>query len=48
MSLSVQFLSLLAMIGTGIAAGAFMDMIGTGTAYAGKKSLVRKVHRSLK
>lgn len=42
MSLSVQFLSLLAMIGTGVAAGAFMDMIGTGTAYAGKKSLVRK------
>ncbi|MCG7337456.1 hypothetical protein MHZ95_19545 [Sporosarcina sp. ACRSM] len=42
MSLSVQFLSLLAMIGTGIAAGAFMDMIGTGTAYAGKKSFIRK------
>lgn len=42
MSLSVQFLSLLAMIGTGIAGGAFMDMVGTGTAYAGKKSLIRK------
>ena len=42
MSLSVQFLSLLAMIGTGIVAGAFMDMIGTGTAYAGKKSIIRK------
>ncbi|MFC5590888.1 spore cortex biosynthesis protein YabQ [Sporosarcina soli] len=42
MSLSVQFLSLLAMIGTGIVAGAFMDMIGTGTAYAGKKSFIRK------
>lgn len=42
MSLSVQFLSLLAMIGTGVGAGAFMDMIGTGTAHAGKKSLIRK------
>lgn len=42
MSLSVQFLSLLAMIGTGIIAGAFMDMIGTGTAHAGKKSVFRK------
>ncbi|MEK5067623.1 spore cortex biosynthesis protein YabQ [Sporosarcina sp. FSL K6-1508] len=42
MSLSVQFLSLLAMIGTGIVAGAFMDMIGTGTAQAGKKSIIRK------
>ena len=42
MSLSVQFLSLLAMIGTGVVAGAFMDMIGTGTAHAGKKSLIRK------
>ena len=42
MSLSVQFLSLLAMIGTGIVAGAFMDMIGTGTAHAGKKSIIRK------
>ena len=42
MSLSVQFLSLLAMIGTGIVAGAFMDMIGTGTAHVGKKSFIRK------
>jgi hypothetical protein len=42
MSLSVQFLSLLAMIGTGIVAGAFMDMIGTSTAHAGKKSIIRK------
>ena len=42
MSLSVQFLSLLAMIGTGIVAGAFMDMIGIGTAHAGKKSFIRK------
>jgi hypothetical protein len=42
MSLSVQFLSLLAMIGTGVVAGAFMDMIGTGTAHAGKKSFIRK------
>lgn len=42
MSLSVQFLSLLAMIGTGVVAGAFMDMIGTSTAHAGKKSIIRK------
>lgn len=42
MSLSVQFLSLLAMIGTGVVAGAFMDMIGTGTTHAGKKSFIRK------
>lgn len=42
MTLSVQFLSLLAMIGTGIAAGAFIDMIGTGTAHAGKKSIIRR------
>ncbi len=42
MSLSVQFLSLLAMIGTGIVAGAFMDLIGTGTAHAGKKSVIQK------
>lgn len=42
MSLSVQFLSLLAMIGTGIVAGAFIDLIGTGTASAGKKSFIRK------
>lgn len=42
MSLSVQFLSLLAMIGTGVVAGAFMDLIGTGTAHASKKSFIRK------
>ena len=42
MSLSVQFLSLLTMIGTGIVAAAFIDMIGTGTAHAGKKSIVRR------
>ncbi|CAM3256036.1 spore cortex biosynthesis protein YabQ [Filibacter tadaridae] len=42
MSLSLQFLSLLAMIGTGIVAGAFMDMIGTGTTHAGNKSLIKK------
>lgn len=42
MSLSVQFLSLLAMIGTGIGAGAFMDLIGTGIDKSGKKSIIRK------
>ncbi|MEZ7173465.1 spore cortex biosynthesis protein YabQ [Sporosarcina sp. OR05] len=42
MSLSVQFLSLLAMIGTGIGAGAFMDLIGTGIDKVGKKSVIRK------
>ena len=42
MSLSVQFLSLLAMIGTGIAVAAFIDMIGTGTAAAGKASFIRR------
>ena len=42
MSLSVQFLSLLAMIGTGIVAAGFIDMIGTGTAHAGKKSIIRR------
>jgi len=30
------------MIGTGIVAGAFMDMIGTGIAHAGKNSIIRK------
>ncbi len=40
MSLSVQFLSLLAMIGTGIVAAAFIDMIGTGNAHAGRKSII--------
>lgn len=42
MSLSLQFLSLLTMIGTGIVTAAFIDMIGTGTAHAGKKSLLRR------
>lgn len=42
MSLSVQFLSLLAMIGTGIGAGAFMDLIGTGVDATGKTSIIRK------
>lgn len=42
MSLSVQFLSLLAMIGTGIGAGASMDLIGTGIDTAGKRSIIRK------
>ncbi|WP_172373663.1 spore cortex biosynthesis protein YabQ [Sporosarcina jiandibaonis] len=42
MSLSVQFLSLLAMIGTGIVAAGFIDMIGTGTSHAGKKSIIRR------
>ena len=42
MSLSVQFLSLLAMIGTGIVAGAFMDLIGTGIDKSSKRSILRK------
>ncbi|WP_353056538.1 spore cortex biosynthesis protein YabQ [Sporosarcina luteola] len=42
MSLSVQFLSLLAMIGTGIGAGVFMDLIGTGVDATGKTSIIRK------
>lgn len=42
MSLSIQFLSLLAMIGTGIVAAALIDMIGTGTASAGKTSFIRR------
>lgn len=42
MSLSIQFFSLLAMIGTGIVAAAMIDMIGTGVANAGKKSFIRK------
>ncbi len=42
MTLSVQFLSLLAMIGTGITAGAFMDMIHTMVMNVGKKSFIRK------
>ncbi len=43
MSISGQFVSLLAMIGSGIIAGAFMDMIGTGIAKTGKASVVRRV-----
>ncbi len=42
MSLSVQFLSLLAMIGTGIGAGVLMDLIGTGVDATGKNSIIRK------
>lgn len=42
MSLSVQFFSLLAMIGTGIVAAAFIDMIQAGILYAGKRSLIGK------
>ncbi|WP_370644789.1 spore cortex biosynthesis protein YabQ [Sporosarcina sp. ACRSL] len=42
MSLSVQFLSLLAMIGTGIGAGVLMDLIGTGVDATGKKSIIRR------
>lgn len=42
MSLSVQFLSLLAMIGTGIVAAAFIDMIGTGIAATNKTSFIRR------
>ncbi|MHA6260529.1 spore cortex biosynthesis protein YabQ [Sporosarcina sp. CAU 1771] len=42
MSLSVQFLSLLAMIGTGIVAAAFLDMIGTWTAHSGRTSFIRR------
>src|SRR5690554_3591536 len=42
MSLSVQFLSLLAMVGAGVVSAAFIDMIGTEIGNAGKKSLVRK------
>lgn len=30
------------MIGTGIVAAGFIDMIGTGTAHAGKKSILRR------
>lgn len=35
------------MIGTGILAAAFIDMIGTGTAHAGKKSMIRRHAASL-
>lgn len=42
MSLSVQFLSLLSMIGTGIIAAALIDLIGTSVAHAGRRSLIKK------
>lgn len=42
MSLSVQFLSLLSMIGMGVVAAAFIDMIKTGTSHAGRKSIIKK------
>ncbi|MGG0644372.1 spore cortex biosynthesis protein YabQ [Sporosarcina gallistercoris] len=42
MSISAQFVSLLAMVGTGIIAGAFMDMLGTGIANTGKTSIIRR------
>ncbi|REB11425.1 hypothetical protein DVB69_00480 [Sporosarcina sp. BI001-red] len=42
MSISAQFVSLLAMMGTGIIAGAFMDMLGTGIANTGKASIIRR------
>ncbi len=42
MSITAQFVSLLAMVGTGIIAGAFMDMLGTGIANTGKASIIRK------
>lgn len=42
MSLSVQFLSLLAMIGSGIIAAAAIDVIGTGISHIKKRSWVRR------
>lgn len=42
MSLSVQFLSLLAMIGTGIVAGAILDWIGISVESTKKGSFFRK------
>lgn len=42
MSLSVQFFSLLSMIGTGIIAAALIDLIGISVAHVGKRSLVKK------
>ena len=42
MSLSVQFFSLLAMIGTGIAAGIVMDLFGTIVAVCDKRSFIRR------
>lgn len=42
MSLSVQFFSLLAMIGTGIAAGVIMDLFGSIIAACDKRSFIRR------
>lgn len=42
MTLSVQFFSLLAMIGTGIGAGVIMDMVGTAIAACDKTSVIRR------
>lgn len=42
MSLSVQFFSLLAMIGTGIVAGVMMDLFGTIIAACDKRSFIRR------
>ncbi|WP_301109243.1 spore cortex biosynthesis protein YabQ [Sporosarcina sp.] len=42
MSLSVQFFSLLAMIGAGILAGAVMDLFGTIIAACDKRSWIRR------
>ncbi|ARD48465.1 hypothetical protein SporoP37_10050 [Sporosarcina sp. P37] len=42
MSLSVQFFSLLAMIGTGIAAGIVMDLFGTIVAASDKRSFIKR------
>ncbi|MFD1926702.1 spore cortex biosynthesis protein YabQ [Sporosarcina siberiensis] len=42
MSLSVQFLSLLSMIGTGIVSAAFIDMIKIATSHAGRKSVIKR------
>ncbi|WP_303968629.1 spore cortex biosynthesis protein YabQ [Sporosarcina ureae] len=42
MSLSVQFFSLLAMIGTGIAGGIVMDLFGTIIAACDKRSFIRR------
>ncbi|PIC75764.1 hypothetical protein CSV74_14720 [Sporosarcina sp. P19] len=42
MSLSVQFFSLLAMIGTGITAGIVMDLFGTIVAACDNRSFIRR------
>lgn len=42
MSLSVQFLSLLAMIGSGIIAAAAIDVIGTGISHMKQRSFMRR------